>query len=227
MCTLACGVKSTSQLTAGSSQGADSTRVTNPDKVWRSLSASQRNTSMKHVSLQHRCHSVLTFHKAVQFARAILAKNKGTDAGMPDTAQCDSLGRLTGISAGDWHVKCTWSINAHWFPFSVLTLLWKEIKLTRLLLTGMFAASQVITYKSKSALKHNNITIKWDKRTSLAFTHYKYCSCCLLFGLYPVDPCGKKKVGVELHELLGAVGHEYRLNSCAPNTGYSDKQGAQ
>lgn len=37
----------------------------------------------------------------------------------------------------------------------------------------------------------------------------------------------KKKVSVELHELLGGVGHGYRLNSCAPNTGYGDKQGAQ
>lgn len=30
-----------------------------------------------------------------------------------------------------------------------------------------------------------------------------------------------------LCDLLGAVGHGYRLNSCAPNTGFSNMQGAQ
>lgn len=159
-------------------------------------------------------------------------------------AQWDGLGQLKAISPGGWHATRTWSIITH-TDFSAFSLLWKRIELTRLPLIGMFAASQVITYKAKPALRHiHSILLKDadcynseilqtnDSRGLLLHPFITYSALAekkrskLLYWLYLVDP-SKKKVGVQLHELLGAVGHGYRLNSCALNTGCSDKQGAQ
>lgn len=94
------GVKSTSQLNAASPQGAGSTHARDPVKVRFSLSASRRNVCAKHVSLQHRCHSVLTVHEAAQFAQAILAEKQDepTQERCAATARSDGLARVEGVS---------------------------------------------------------------------------------------------------------------------------------
>lgn len=109
-----------------------------PKSLSRSVpvSAAHRSVCTKDISLQNWCHSALTLQEAVQFPHAIAARNKTSAA--ENAAWSD--GQLT--------CKTHTAQLAHAnFPFLPFCLLWKGIKITRLPLTGLFAVSQVITYK--------------------------------------------------------------------------------
>lgn len=187
------------RLTAASPQDAHSKHARDPVKVHVSKSIPEKRV---HEACQPPTWMSFSAHSS--WGRAVCTSDSSSKQ---DNRRRNAAWTRHSVRAQDNLEPSVWNADmqhahgslasTHRYPFSAFPLLWKDA-------FGMCAASQVTTFKATEANP----------------TYYNKMTKRKIF--YPEDPCGKKEVCVELHELLGSGGHGYRLNSCAPNTGFSE-----